>query len=277
MNPFSLDGARYYCAPPISGIAARPFNELQRNSLSKIRWIKEGETLFNEYRASALRDVERSVFLAASHYRRALDLMIPSSGHWAHVTLYYGAWYAARSLLGMFGCAVADRKVIDVDNSDPGTQRLKVQTIGRQQSSHKQFWDFFYQTVRHIAPFVSNPRDQAVLSPIYNNSSWMIEQRNKVNYDTDRSILANVNFAKKFSLDNFPASLPGELGTQYRVCERLLSVAYTFASQFDLETDTLDALTPHSTIDSKVADLVYRSTAPQWTATTHKQSIFTIS
>ena len=102
MRLFSVSGARHFCGSfqPIPGAAAQSFTEFHRKYLATPQLITEGQPLFDEYRSSALRDVERSIFLAASHYRRALDLMIPSSSHWAHVTLYYGAWFAARALLG---------------------------------------------------------------------------------------------------------------------------------------------------------------------------------
>ena len=286
MNPFSFNGARHFCGSfqPIAGPAAQSFTDFHSKFLARPQRIAEGQPLFEEYRASALRDVERSVFLAASHYRRALDLMIPSSSHWAHVTLYYGAWYAARALLGMFGCVVTDRKVIHAESSRPGHQQLRVQAIGNKQGqhpinqrgSHRRFWELFYQATHSIVPFVQDPGDAAVLSPIANNPVWLIERRNKVNYDTDRSIAASADFSKQFSSQNFPSSLPGELATQYGVCEGLLKVSYWFASTFGLETDALDGLTTHSTVGASVANLVYGSSAPEWGQQHGNQSVFAI-
>ena len=284
MNPFSLPGAQYYCAPPVTGKPVQSFVQLQRNLLNGTRLISEGSAFFSEYRASALADVERSIFLSASHYRRALDLMIPSSSHWAHVTLYYGTWYAARALLGMFGCVVNGRNIVHVERSSPGTQLLKVQAIGTRSGqyvvigsgSHRRFWEIFYQAVNSISPFVQSRADQAALSPIAGDSNWLIDQRNKVNYETERAIIANFDFAKSFTSNNFPASLPGELATQYSVCESFLRVAYSFASQFGLQTDALDMFAPHADINSKVSDLVYHSSIPKWSIQARKQSVFTI-
>ena len=286
MRLFSVSGARHFCGSfrPIPGPAAQSFPEFHRKFLERPQRIAEGQPLFDEYRSSALRDVERSVFLAATHYRRALDLMIPSSSHWAHVTLYYGAWYAARALLGMFGCVVTDRNVVHVERSVPGHQRLRVQAIGKgqgqhavsQRGSHRRFWELFYQAARSIAPFVQDPKDVAVLSPISNDPVWLIERRNKVNYDTERSIAAGADFSKQFSLRNFPTSLPGELATQYGVCEGLLKVSYSFASTFGLETDALDALATHSKVGSSVANLVYGSSPPDWATEQRNQSVFAI-
>ena len=286
MNPFTVNGARHYCGSfqPIAGAAAQSFPEFHRKFLARPQRITEGQPLFDDYRSSALRDVERSVFLSASHYRRALDLMIPSSSHWAHVTLYYGAWYAARALLGMFGCVVTERNVVHVERSMPGNQQLRVQKIGKGQGqhpvsltgSHRQFWELFYQAARSIAPFVGDPRTAAILLPISNDPAWLIERRNKVNYDTERSIAVGVDFSMQFSSHNFPTSLPGDLATQYHVCEGLLSVSYSFASAFGLETDALDGLTAHSKVGSSVANLVYGASAPAWTTAHGNQSVFAI-
>ena len=286
MKPFSVNGARHYCGSfqPITGAAAQSFTDFHRRFLQRPQLIVEGQLLFDEYRASALRDVERSVFLAASHYRRALDLMIPSSSHWAHVTLYYGAWYAARAILGMFGCVVTDRNVVHVERSRPGHQQLRVQVIGNRQGqhpvnqrgTHRRFWELFYQAARSIVPFIQDRRHVAVLQPISNDPVWLIGRRNNVNYDTQRSIAAGVDFSKQFSSQNFPTSLPGELATQYRVCEGLLKVSYSFASTFGLETDALDVLATHSKVGSSVANLVYGSSPPDWATEQRNQSVFAI-
>ena len=284
MNPFSINGARHYCAssPSYPGTSASLLSEFPKRFLYGPRHLDEGDPIFDDYRESALKDVEMSIFLAASHYRRALDLMIPSSGHWAHVTLYYGAWYAARALLGMFGCTVADRQIVHVDRSRPGQQRLRIQRLGMKKGqhpisrtgSHRVFWELFYQAASRLAPFISDPQDRTVLLPVSNDSSWLIDRRNKVNYDPERSILVGVDLARNFSPSNFPSSLPGDLSTQYRVCEGLLRISHTFASDFNVETDALDSLSTHCNIDSRICGLVYQATPPRWTDEARRQAIF---
>ena len=141
-----------------TGPSEGDINDFRANGIgARTRRIREGTPLFQEYRDCSLRNVERYLFLAASHYRRALDLMVVSSSPWAHVTLYYGHWNAAHALLGMFGCTVFKRKwVMDVHRGTPGQQVLRYRQIGtgagqqstRGSGSHEIFWDLFYRAVQ---------------------------------------------------------------------------------------------------------------------------------
>ena len=249
--------------------------------LAARRSIAEGTRLFDEYRACALRDAERSLFLSASHYRRGLDLMIPSSSHWAQVTFYYGAWFAARALLGMFGCGVLGSYVIDVNRTAPGGQELAIQKKGKGQSgyhvtqpgTHRQFWEIFYRAAPSIRQFVDDDLSPA-LTPVSNNDIWLIEERNKVNYKTTESIRSGSAMGTSFSVDAFPQSLPGALNTQYRVCEGILAASCAFATQFGLATDALDALGPPASFQQRVLDLVYSPAVPDLVGSTKKQAIF---
>ena len=100
MRIFTIDGAGHYCGQfeRNVGTVNQTLEEFKKTRLEGRNRINEGTALFDEYRACALRDADRCLLLAASHYRRALDLMVPSSSHWAHVTLYYGTWFAAHAL-----------------------------------------------------------------------------------------------------------------------------------------------------------------------------------
>ena len=123
MRIFGPSEAKHYCSSfgQSPGDAEKSLTDFRKNHLgAQRRSIREGTSLFEQYRDCSLRDVERSLFFAASHYRRSLDLMIRSCSPWAHVTLYYGTWYASQALLGMFGCVVFNRYVIDVDRGSPG-------------------------------------------------------------------------------------------------------------------------------------------------------------
>lgn len=283
MRTFSIAGASHYCVSfePRSGVAEQSLEDFKQSRLRERRLIAEGTELFNEYRACALRDAERSLFLSASHYRRGLDLMIPSSSHWAQVTLYYGAWFAARALLGMFGCEVLSNHVIHVNRSSPGNQELYVQRIGAgknhyyvtQKGSHKRFWEIFYGTVSSIKRFVDNEFTPA-LSPVSSSSVWLIEQRNKVNYNTVESINSSRSLSMAFSEDTFPSCLPGELHTQYRICEGILGASCSFAMKFGLATDALDILGPSTPFRERILGLVYDPVVPDLVATTRKKELF---
>ena len=283
MRAFSLEGARHYCRPlelPLKA-AAQSLEDFRRTQLATQKSIREGSSLFEEFRACALRDIERSLFLSASHYRRALDLMVPSSSHWAHVTLYYGAWFAAHAILGMFGCEVLNGHIIDVKRSTPGTQEFSVQRIVNgpggyyvtQRGSHQKFWEIFYKATASIKPFVASSVSQT-LSPVSNSNVWLVEQRNNVNYNTVASVALAGQFNTTFSDAVFPASLPSTLNTQYQVCEGLLSVGCSFATDFGLTTDALDILSSLVPFNQRVRELVYNSTVPDLVARSKGDELF---
>ena len=283
MRTFSLSGAHHYCESfsPRSGMAERSLQGFVSQCFGSATTLSEGTSLFEDYKACSLRDTERSLLLSASHYRRALDLMIPSSSHWAHVTLYYGAWFAARALLGMFGCAILNKHVIHVDRSSPGKQALRIQKIGTRQNqyhviksgSHQRFWEIFYSTVTSIIGFV-NIQYSAVLSPISNNDTWPIEQRNKVNYDTFEIMKFDSAFGNGFSDISFPSGLPAELHTQYRMCEGILAASCSFAARFCLATDALDTLSAPAPLGQRVRHLIYDAEVPDLVAKTKKVELF---
>ena len=243
--------------------------------------ITEGTTLFEEYQACALRETERSLLLAASHYRRALDLMMPSSCHWAHVTLYYGTWLAARALLGLFGCAVFKDHVIEVVSSRPGSQSLIVRKIGSRnsqyhvtnRSSHKQFWEIFYNTVPGLIGFVPI-QFGTFLTPMYNDAFWLIQKRNEINYSVDLSFEQAGRFSDAFDTTRFPNSLPGFLQTQYRVCEGILGASTTFAKRCGLATDGTQGLGSTGSFVDDVRQHVYGVSAPNLVGMTNWQNIF---
>ena len=174
----------------IANVSQDSLEDFNSKIPNNVRFIDEGTIRFDEYRASALRDAERCLFLAGSHYRRALDLMIPSSSHWAQVTLYYGSWFAAQAILGMFGCRIFYEHVVEVEQSSPGTQKLVRQKIGNaqnqfqftQRGSHRRFWEAFYATARRFRS-LADQNYVHLLSPITNNTMWLIDQRNRINYN----------------------------------------------------------------------------------------------
>ena len=283
MRVFSLEGARHYCQSsglPL-GTAERSLEDFRHTQLGTRTSIREGSRLFDEYRACALRDIERSLFLSASHYRRALDMMTPSSSHWAHVTLYYGAWFAAHAILGMFGCKVLNRHIIDVNRSAQGGQELSLQRVGNgrgmyyvtQQGSHRQFWEIFYKATVSIRPFVDSSISPT-LSPVSNRIDWLIEQRNQINYNTVDSVRLGGEFNAAFSEAGFPGCLPSVHNTQYQVCEGLLSVGCSFATDFGLTTDALDVLSSPAPFNQRVRELVYDSTVPDLVTRTKKNQLF---
>ena len=283
MNTFSVRGANHYCGSfePRAGIAEQSPEEFRQTRLRQSQSITEGTGLFDEYRACALRDSERSLFLAASHYRRALDLMIPTSSHWAHVTLYYGAFFAARALLGMFGCGVFHKNVVHVSRSSPGNQELRVERIGShpggyfvtENGSHKRFWEIFYRTVGPVRKWVDS-KYRAALVPVSSSNTWLIEQRNSVNYKTTESLSITQSFSRRFRHGSFPDSLPGALQTQFKVSEGILAASSSFANKFGLATDALDFLDASASFTDMVRDHVHAPGLPDLVSNSNWNDIF---
>lgn len=280
---FGISEARYYCASfgASSGASEGSLDAFQASRLGgRVRTLAEGTPIFQEFRDCSLRDVERSLFFSASQYRRALDLMIGSASPWTHVTLYYGSFYAARALLAMFGAAVFGKSVVDVSIGTPGRQQLSLRRIGPnpgQESttysgSHQRFWDFFYNAVSSLRPFVA-PEFAAALAPVSGDPVWQIDKRNEINYDSAVGLVLARDFARSFSKTAFPTSLPGALGTQFRVFESLLVLTYSYATSFGLQTDALNGLGVLGSLRDKVRTLVYNEKSPALIRQTRKSAV----
>lgn len=273
MRIFGIREADYYCSSFVrsSGDAEGSIEDFRKSRLGTPgRMITEGTSLFDQYRDCSLRDVERWLFFSASQYRRSLDLMIPSSSPWAHVSLYYGSWYASRALLGMFGCTVFSPKcIVHVSKGSPGKQELRLEGIGKRpgqqyttyRGSHQVFWDMFYTAAKSLVPMV-DPRFAAVLSPVAGDVTWQIQHRNDVNYDSFIGLRLAEDFDRSFSKQAFPGCLPGVLSTQFRILEALLELAYSYARQFGLSTDALVGLGPPAHLRDKVRLLIYADRPP---------------
>lgn len=231
---------------------------------STIRRLIEGTRIFDEYRDCLLRNIERCLFLAVSNYRRSLDLMISSGAPWAHVTLYYGSWYTAHALLGMFGAALFKNHVIDVETGILGSQTLRVVRKGNSPSqisstysgSHEKFWDLFYQAFTPIRPMIPMVY-QSAFSPVMGDPSWQTQERNRINYDSYHGIQIAEAFHTGFRKNTFPGCLPGSLNTQYRIFEILLNASFYYAGRYGINTDALHGLRTPMTLRNKIRQLIY--------------------
>ncbi|MCW5875323.1 MAG: hypothetical protein KIS85_00445 [Anaerolineales bacterium] len=262
--------AEYFCSnfAALGGDALLPLEDFLANKVTRKK-ISEGSALFNDLRDSWLREIQRLLFLAASQYVRSHDLLLTSSAYWAHVTMYYGTWYAAKALLGMFGCHIRSRDVFEVERGDQGFQTITKTQIGNGPTqifvphggSHQRFWHLFYSATPPIASLLE-PRLSVALSGVLGNTMWLISERNDVNYKTDISFRAITQFQGSFDPNNFPASLRGTLATQYRILDLLLEVAFLFAHRFSLNTDSLSALNAGSTFGERIEQLVVNGIVP---------------
>jgi hypothetical protein len=267
MRLFSISEAKYYNSffTGTTGDSERSIEEFYSGHiLDKFRIFSEGSLIFNEYRDCLLRNIERTLFFSASHYRRALDLMIASASPWAHVTLYYGSWHVAHALLGLFGCTIINNYVIDVETGLPGKQTLRIRRIGSKLGqvnttslgSHQRFWDLFYQAFQTTKPMFPSSF-QLALTPISKDPLWQIDRRNDINYNSFSSIQLAQDFERGFACSSFPGCLPGVMNTQYKIFELLLEMSFYYAKDFGIATDTLNRLRTPSSLQNKVRELIY--------------------
>jgi hypothetical protein len=263
MNLLDPREARHYCKGfrPLAGrseASLKAYTDQKTGSLPAANVLVEGTPEFNEFRACLLRNTERTLFLAASNYRRAFDLMTVSASSWAHVTLYYGTFYAASSLLGLFGAWInAGRCRVDVSKSTPGSQELRIQRTnwGTYHGSHERFWDLFYQATIPVIPLV-DPKEAFVLRPVAGNRTWLSAMRNEINYDSSSALVLSSGF-KRVRVTRFPATLPPPLNTQFEVLEGLVLIACRFAKHVGLETDALKSISASGGLRSTIRALVY--------------------
>lgn len=282
MKLFGIAEANHYCSSftPVTGDAERSLERFQDNYLTSPRFLKEGTPIFNQYRSCSLRDVERHLFFAVSHYRRCLSLMIPSASPWAYVTIYYGSWFVSRALLGMFGCAIFKKYVIDVKRNSPGNQELRLRRIGNQlgqqpttyNGGHQRYWDLFYKAVATLRPMVP-PKFAAILAPVGGDPIWQIDRRNLINYDSWEGLSLSRNFQISFTQATFPGSLPGILGTQFGILEALLELTFAFAKQFCFQTDTLNVLGHTGSLSDSIRSLIYNDDPPGLVRKTIKSAL----
>jgi hypothetical protein len=191
--------------------------------------------------------------------------MVSSAASWAHVTIYYGSFFAASALLRMFGACVGDfGTLVEVSASSPGTQQLSVRrkVPSTHKGSHERFWDLFYSAASSLIPWV-DPALRLGIIPVSSNPIWQIQTRNKINYDTYEAFQLMNSFHAGFSKRQFRKTLPGVLNTQFAVFEAKLLITCDFVKQFGLITDALDSLGPIAVRKAKVQSLVLKQSTPR--------------
>jgi hypothetical protein len=203
------------------------------------------------------------MFQAASLYRRSFDLMTASAAGWAHVTLYYGTFFSAQALLGLFGGFIdAGRWRVEVQASSPGSQKLAILKSdnradwGTYRGSHQRFWDYFYKAVGPLQPLV-DPKLVFALSPVSAKPDWLITERNSVNYNAATALALASSFQTSFRATRVRATLPGTMNTQFIVLEALLRVTFGLGRDLRLATDALDNLQPVAERAAKLKRLIY--------------------
>jgi hypothetical protein len=200
--------------------------------------------------------------------------MHTSAAAWAHVTLYYASFFAASALLGIFGCYVGYKSVVEVSKVLPGSQEIAFDpdvmnklSVPKKAGPHEQFWFVFYACSPSLIPLVIDRTLITALHPIQGNKTWQIDARNKINYDSYRSIDMMLKFQANFDPANFPSCLNGELPTQLWAANRMTGLVFDFAKQVNLSTDALRSFAGARSRGDKIDQLILRQGLPNVVST----------
>lgn len=254
MQLFDLAGAKAFASgfSAGSGKAAGSMQDFLSSIKGQTKLV-EGQTEFSDYRDCLLREAERRLYLATSNYRRAHDLMLGSAAHWTHVTLYYSAFYAASSIVGMLGGWIGDWNLVHVNKTAPGSQELSVvgkPGLGKLTTypgkSHRMFWDIYYNSMPPLATWIPGKLTPAITA-INGDPLWLIQLRNDVNYRSLNATAAVIAFQNSFDPSRFPTCLHGDIATLFRLTGEAVELGSWLADEIQLSTDALQQVQPAGT------------------------------
>lgn len=257
MRALSQTGARHFCGT-FSGNASLDMDDFVGGTLKGKRAFAESSATYSIYRDTLVRESERAFFLSVACFRRAHDLFVASAAFWAHVTLYYSNWFAAHCLLGLFGCW-ADRVQVEVMKDTPGQQEFVVTQAPKNKAPHKAFWDAYYDALAPLQNWI-DPALNLAVDPINKDMNWQTKVRNRVNYRVREAMDLVSTFDQQFDPTRFPASVPGETGTQYEVTKSTIMLAAQVLVSHSVATDAFAAL--QATRAMSVEQLVYLASIP---------------
>jgi hypothetical protein len=242
-----LPQARHFCAPPANVVAGINDQSLAafHGVRSSVPLLTEGTPRFEIHQACLLRSVCRWLVYSLGHYRRSVDMLVPVSAPWMHVTLYYASFFAANAILGMFGGWIgyteSGPRVVDVERGAAGSQVLRIHrklaSPSGAKGSHRAFWDFFYDGVAGISAWAPVELVGA-LRPVLGDFGWQIAERNGVNYDMFRAWESSILLCNTFRASRL-RTLSGPLKLQYEVAEQMLRLALFFGSEVSLSAEAL--------------------------------------
>jgi len=248
MRLLDLPQAKYFCAPSASvrqSISSQSLPSFHGSVSKGVVLMKEGTDRFQVHQVNLLNSIDRWIAYSLGHYRRSVDMLVPISAPWAHVTLYYASFFAANAILGIFGGWIGHTptgsRLVDVEHGIAGSQELRIHRSPKSPSgvrgSHQVFWDFFYDGVAAIAAWAPAALASA-LRPVNGEFGWQIAERNGVNYDMFYAWSASMRLHRTFK----PAklnTLRGPLLLQLEATEQMIKLAMYFADAVSLSTESL--------------------------------------
>jgi hypothetical protein len=214
--------------------------------------LVEGSPKFAELRDCILREAERMLFISNALSGNALVANKGASSPWTLVTLYYSAFLAAQGLLAMHGGYMVDRKIwVECKNTQGGSLALNIHRTLHPRlvhlsgpSSHKAFWTLFYYAVRSLYTHASNQLAFA-LTPIQQSDTWLIDTRNKYNYQMPAAMQLLQDFERGYDGQRLPQSMPSQLVTVDNTAHALREIAADWRAAYSLQSDIVAATHPN--------------------------------
>lgn len=260
MRLLTPSGARNFCQS-FSGSAITHGIEVGKHldTFRTVRAFNEGSPDFDDLRDCLLRDAERQTFLAAANFATAHRGMQAGSTAWTLIGLYYSAYFSARAILAMHGGWVdANRRWLGLTNLTSGSLELTYSrsahpSIPRGWGTHKAFWSVFYHAVPSLIAHAP-AADSFALSPVQSSTTWLIDKRNEMNYNSATSIKATDEFLTRYNPASIPACLPGELKVYKNISSSLLALTSQFRTAHGLRSDI--GIGGHATLGEAIDGLV---------------------
>ena len=281
MRLFDLPQAKHFCAPPattLGRVGAQSLPTFHAGLGRGVSLMVEGTNPFEVHQVNVLESVQRWLIYSLGHYRRAVDMLVPVSAPWAHVTLYYSSFFASNAILGMFGGCISQTKggnrVVDVERGSPGGQALRVHrrlaSPAGAVGSHKTFWDFFYDAAAAISAWAPAGLASA-LTPVNGAFAWQIDERNGVNYDMFQAWAASTLLSGTLN----PArlnTLSGPLQLQLETTERIVQLGLWFANALSLSNTALSGC-GHSGTRHQIQRRLVTQRAPAMVTQSHLSTL----
>lgn len=247
MRLLTPSGGRYFCQT-----FRATTNKNQSNTATFIKNGKggvysEGSAAYCALQDALLRDTERSAFLATVCLVRGLASLRAASGFWTIVCLYYSIFHSAKAISGLHGAWFEHANLwVSAEGRNTGQISLRVNKSKHPSLSgtnirgtHKQFWEVFYSSTASLRPYLQ-ARDSFAIEPVHSSNSWLIDQRNKYNYNPSHAFFLTGEFISRYDRNDVPRCFPGTIKVFLNVAESLHRIVSDTRRDYRLETDVLE-------------------------------------
>ncbi|MFP8779816.1 hypothetical protein [Hydrogenophaga sp. RWCD_12] len=241
MKPLPIPTANAFVSgftqePAVANLGVQDFLNTQTSNI-----FKTGTQQFNELRYCLLRESEQHLLMAINCYARALETLRAGSSYWSVVSLYYAAFFAAKSILGNHGCWISGAKSwIEVTNSSPTNLQLQFrqsQYTCPYSGSHQVTWCAYYNALKSLSPFLTTQHALLAKTPVNGKETWLIDVRKDLNYSPLEALQACRDFNTNFNANNVPSFIGGKSQTMLKTSQAIVFFAKETAIRTGLSTD----------------------------------------